>query len=396
MLSFWLDSPDGKTPNEFLVSWNGNTLLDRTNLPATGWTNIQFVVTATGTSTVLQFGFRDDPSYLGLDDISVVASQPAQLRVTTTSLPNGTNGLAYSQQLSAVYGQPPYHWSLISGSLPSGLALATNGVISGTPTANGTNYFTVKVTDALSATATQPLTLTISSSLSQQPDIIGTSLSGTNLVLNVTDGHAGATYYVLSSTNVVLPLSQWTLVATNILATSGNFTITVTNTVTLGIRQRFYILQYTPAIPTGMALIPAGSFTMGDTLDGESDAMPTVSVTVSAFYMDTNLVSYSQWLSVYNWATSQGYGFVDAGAGKAANHPVQTVDWYDTVKWCNARSQQAGLTPVYYADAGLTQVYTNGETTNVFVNWAAGGYRLPTEAEWEKAARGGAAGHRFP
>jgi formylglycine-generating enzyme required for sulfatase activity len=108
-----------------------------------------------------------------------------------------------------------------------------------------------------------------------------------------------------------------------------------------------------------MALIPAGSFTMGDTLDGESDAIPT-SVTVSAFYMDTNLVSYSQWQSVYNWATNHGYGFDNAGSGKAANHPVQTVDWYDVVKWCNARSQQAGLTPVYYTDAGLTQVYTNG------------------------------------
>ena len=108
----------------------------------------------------------------------------------------------------------------------------------------------------------------------------------------------------------------------------------------------------------GMALIPAGTFTMGDTLDGESDAIPT-NVYVSAFYMDTNLVSYSQWQSVYNWATTNGYSFDNAGSGKAANHPVQTVDWYDAVKWCNARSQQAGLTPVYYTDAGLTQVYTN-------------------------------------
>ena len=111
-----------------------------------------------------------------------------------------------------------------------------------------------------------------------------------------------------------------------------------------------------------MALIPAGSFTMGDTLDGESDAIPT-NVYVSAFYMDVNLVSYSQWQTVYNWATNHGYGFDNAGSGKAANHPVQTVDWYDCVKWCNARSQQAGLTPVYYTDAGLTQVYTNGEWT---------------------------------
>ncbi len=74
LLSFWLNSPDGETPNEFEVSWDGTTLFDETDLPAIGWTNLQFVVTATGTSTVLQFGGRDDPSYLALDDVSVVAA----------------------------------------------------------------------------------------------------------------------------------------------------------------------------------------------------------------------------------------------------------------------------------------------------------------------------------
>ncbi len=147
--------------------------------------------------------------------------------------------------------------------------------------------------------------------------------------------------------------------------------------------------------PAGMALIPAGTFPMGDTLDGESDAIPT-NIYVSAFYMDVNLVSYAQWQSVYFWATNHGYGFVNAGAGKAANHPVQTVDWYDAVKWGNARSQQTGLTPVYYTDSNMTVVYTNGETDAVYVKWLANGYRLPTEAEWEKAARGGLSGQRFP
>ena len=170
LLSFWLDSPDGKTPNEFLVSWNGNTLLDQISLPVIGWTNIQFVVTATGTSTVLQFGFRDDPAYLGLDDISVVnlTSGVPSLQIMTVSLPNGTNGAAYSQTLTAFGGQTPYSWSLVTGGLPSGLTLATNGVISGTPTTSGTFNFTLKVTDATNSAATQALSLTISLSLPAQ------------------------------------------------------------------------------------------------------------------------------------------------------------------------------------------------------------------------------------
>jgi formylglycine-generating enzyme required for sulfatase activity len=143
----------------------------------------------------------------------------------------------------------------------------------------------------------------------------------------------------------------------------------------------------------GMALIPAGSFTMGDTLDGESDALPTVTY-VSAFYMDANLVSYSQWQSVYGWATSHGYTFDYVGSGKASTHPVQSIDWYDCVKWCNARSEKEGKTPAYYTDSGFSVRYRTGQAAP-YVNWSAG-YRLPTEAEWEKAARGGASGQRFP
>jgi formylglycine-generating enzyme required for sulfatase activity len=159
-----------------------------------------------------------------------------------------------------------------------------------------------------------------------------------------------------------------------------------------------------PNPPAGMALIPAGSFTMGNCMDpneGNADELPLHPVYVSAFYMDKYDVTYALWQTVYNWAITNGYSFDHAGSGKAANHPVQTIDWFDSVKWCNARSEMEGRTPAYYTDPAQTMVYRSGHAVansqegSIWVIWN-GGYRLPTEAEWEKAARGGLIGKRFP
>lgn len=167
---------------------------------------------------------------------------------------------------------------------------------------------------------------------------------------------------------------------------------------------------------SGMVSIPAGNFQMGDSFaEKDLDERPVHPVYISAFYMDKTEVTNDKMIEVLQWAYGQGKLNVTASSVENANgdsqellelgdpncritwdgsqfrmkvlkgsgYPCVEVTWYGAAAYCNYKSQMEGRTPCY-------------DLSDWSCNWSAAGYRLPTEAEWEKAARGGSSGNRFP
>jgi len=120
--------------------------------------------------------------------------------------------------------------------------------------------------------------------------------------------------------------------------------------------------------PPEMIQVEGGTFMMGSN-DGEDDEKPVHQVTVSSFMIGKYEVTQKEWREVMG---SNPSNF------KSDDLPVEQVSWYDAVEYCNKRSIKEGLNPCY-----------SGSGTSISCNWNASGYRLPTEAEWEFAARGG-------
>jgi formylglycine-generating enzyme len=156
-------------------------------------------------------------------------------------------------------------------------------------------------------------------------------------------------------------------------------------------RDAFMFFTGKVLVEFNMVVVEGGKFKMGDTnAIGRIDERPLQEVTLSPFLMSSSIVTQKLWNLVMDDNPSNFHGY---------ELPVEHVSWYDCIEFCNKLSEMAGFQPCYTIQREVPDPNNFNKTDSVkwtvSCDWEATGYRLPTEAEWEFAAKGGNNGNYY-
>jgi len=371
-ISFWLDSPDGLASNEFSVAWGSDILFDDTNLPAIGWTNLQFIVSANDSNTLLSIGGQNDQSYFGLDDVSVMAAPPTLLSIDPTNGPmtGGTtvsiSGLGFQSQAKVAFGSLPATSITFNG---------TTNLIVITPPSTDAGPVDITITNADGQTAVltngfvfEGGTLVIT--WSNPPSITyGTPLDSNQL--NASANVPGSFSYVPPSGTV---LDAGTNLLSAIFTPNDSMTFSsATNYVTLAVLPApLSVMVSNASRPYGVTNPPFGGIIFGlengDNISATYSCAATPISPAGNYQISPSLLDPGNRLNNYNVSISNGTltvlaSVVPAFKNVALSSNTVSFDWNSTIGAAYQLQYDSSLLGTNWTNIGDLITATNATTS---------------------------------